>query len=75
MAKVTWLGEGDAGPEETQAFGKTFKLGEPVEITDEEALKSATGNQFFDVTPSWLQERVFGLKVVEEGFKSFEEGP
>jgi hypothetical protein len=49
MAKVTWLGEGDAGPEETQAFGKTFKLGEPVEITDEEALKSATGNQFFDV--------------------------
>src|SRR5215207_6790462 len=49
MAKVKWLGEGDAGPEETQAFGKTFRLGEAVEITDEEQLKSATGNQYFDV--------------------------
>ena len=50
MAKVTWLGEGESGPEETQAYGKTFKIGEPVEIKDEEALKSATGNQFFDVS-------------------------
>jgi hypothetical protein len=49
MAKVKWLGEGDAGPEETQAFGRTFRIGEAVDITDEEQLKSATGNQYFDV--------------------------
>jgi hypothetical protein len=49
MAKVKWLGEGDEGPEETQAFGKTFKVGESVEITDEEQLNSAKGNQYFDV--------------------------
>jgi hypothetical protein len=49
MAKVKWLGEGDAGPEETQAFGRTFRIGEAVDVTDEEQLKSATGNQYFDV--------------------------
>jgi hypothetical protein len=49
MAKVTWLGEGDSGPEETQAYGKTFKVGEAVDIKDENALNSARGNQFFKV--------------------------
>jgi hypothetical protein len=35
MAQVKWLGEGDDGPDEIQAYGRTIKKGESVEINDE----------------------------------------
>lgn len=47
--KFTYLGAG-----ETEVFGHTFRAGEPVEVTDEHAIKKLTHNQFFvsDETPA-----------------------
>lgn len=52
MASVTWIGEdqGDVpGPSFTTCYGRKFHKGQPVEITDEDTLKRARGNPFFDV--------------------------
>lgn len=54
MAKITWLGEdrlhnGAAGPSFTTWRGTKFPKGEPVEVADEETLRKAKGNPFFEV--------------------------
>jgi hypothetical protein len=40
--RFMYLGEGTV-----EMFGLTFKAGEPVEVTDEHAIKKLTHNQFF----------------------------
>jgi hypothetical protein len=45
MAKVTWIGEGPDGPQECGEF----KIGEPVEVTDEARLKKYAGNKYYKV--------------------------
>jgi hypothetical protein len=50
MAQVKWLGEGDDGPDEIQAYGRTIKKGESVEINDERVVRKAVGNKSFEVT-------------------------
>jgi hypothetical protein len=49
MTKVKWLGEGENGPQQTDAYGQTFKVGEAVDITDDRILDKARGNQYFEV--------------------------
>ena len=50
MAKVTWLGEGDEGPEETTAFNTAFKKGEAVEVDEKTGwLARAASNRFFKI--------------------------
>lgn len=65
MAKITWLGEGDDGPEETEGFkGMKFKKGEAVDCDDPAILATASTNKYFKVegydaaekpaeTPTW----------------------
>lgn len=51
MAEITWLGEGESGPQETRAYGdRRFKVGEPVEINDEAIIRKARGNRLFEVS-------------------------
>jgi hypothetical protein len=50
MAQVKWLGEGDDGPDEIQAYGRTIKKGESVEINDERVVRKAASNKSFEVT-------------------------
>lgn len=51
MPTITWLGVGDDGPEETTGFkNMVFKKGEAVECENEEVLKRAYGNQYFEVS-------------------------
>jgi len=50
MPTITWLGEGDEGPQSTTAFGGIeFKVGEAVECKDEKFLARAAKNQYFKV--------------------------
>ena len=49
MALVTYIGQPavpDNHREETTQFGLTFKLGEPIEIADEETVARIRGNPF-----------------------------
>jgi hypothetical protein len=48
-AKVTWKGEEGNDRKEVEWNGHTFKKGEAVEITDEETIRKAHRNQFFEV--------------------------
>lgn len=41
---------GPEDPQETRAYGKTFKAGEAVEVNDPLALRKADANPFFEVT-------------------------
>jgi hypothetical protein len=50
MAQVKWLGEGDDGPDEIQAYGRTIKKGESVEINDDAVVRKAARNPSFEVT-------------------------
>lgn len=49
MARVTWLGEGSDGPQETECWGKTFKVGEAVELDNPQHVETARTNKFFKV--------------------------
>lgn len=53
MAKITWLGEdeaGVAGPSFTTCFDKKFPKGEAVEVTDKDIIARARKNPFFEVS-------------------------
>lgn len=50
MAQVTWLGEGDEGPDETECWGVKFKKGEAVDVNDPAAIATAKTNQYFEVS-------------------------
>lgn len=50
MAKITWLGEGPDGPQENTWAGKTFKVGEAVDIDDLWMIEKAQNNRFYSVT-------------------------
>lgn len=53
MAKITWLGEdeaGVAGPSFTTAFDRKFPKGETVEVTDKDIIARARKNPFFEVS-------------------------
>lgn len=49
MAKVTWLGQGDHGPDTITQWGNTFKKGEAIEIADPSVWTRAQGDPFFKV--------------------------
>lgn len=52
MAKVTYnpsKDPADAMPDETEAYGLSFKKGNAVDVTDTKILAKLSGNQFFEV--------------------------
>ena len=56
MALVTYIGQPavpDNHREETTQFGLTFKLGEPIEIADEETVARIRGNPFYEIVEDY----------------------
>lgn len=48
-AKITWIGEGEDGPQETTLGSHKMPLGEAVEVSDPAVIETARGNRFFKV--------------------------
>jgi hypothetical protein len=67
MAEITWLGEGESGPQETRAYGdRRFRVGEPVEINDEAIIRKARGNRLFEVSGEYEEPEEQGPADEEE---------
>jgi hypothetical protein len=50
LGTITWLGEGEGGPQVNEWNGLKFKVGEAVEVTSEHMMKKAKTNRFYDVS-------------------------